>query len=85
MFYLVAGLSLLPLVGILLVAKSSESTSEPVDKRIDWLGGLMFTSGSVLLFFCLSQAFSAPNGWATPCKISCDDCHRPPLQRKLTP
>ncbi|KAJ9118272.1 hypothetical protein QFC22_004183 [Naganishia vaughanmartiniae] len=30
-----------------MVAKSSKPTGELVDKRIDWLGGFMFTSGSV--------------------------------------
>jgi hypothetical protein len=37
------------------------------DKRIDWLGAILFTSGFVLLFFSISQARAARKGWASNC------------------
>jgi hypothetical protein len=37
------------------------------DKRVDWLGGFSFTAGFVLLFFAISQARAARNGWGTDC------------------
>lgn len=37
------------------------------DKRIDWLGAILFTGGFVLLFFSISQARAAGKGWATNC------------------
>jgi hypothetical protein len=40
----------------------------PADRRVDWLGGFLFTAGFVLLFFSISQARAARNGWATDCK-----------------
>jgi hypothetical protein len=42
--------------------------SERNDRRIDWIGGLLFTAGAVFLFFCLSQGLSEPKGFGTPCK-----------------
>lgn len=38
------------------------------DKRIDWLGAILFTGGFVMLFFSISQARAARKGWATDCK-----------------
>jgi hypothetical protein len=37
------------------------------DKRIDWLGVLLFIAGFTLLFYPLSQARSAKHGWETDC------------------
>lgn len=69
-FYLAAGLNLIPFFGVFFLAKHRTDTGEQTDKRIDWIGGLLFTAGSVLLFFCLSQALAEPNGWGTACEFS---------------
>lgn len=36
------------------------------DRRIDWAGAALITSGLVLLMFAISSAEAAPQGWKTP-------------------
>jgi hypothetical protein len=69
-FYLGAGLNLLPFLGVYFLAKHRTESGEQTDNRIDWIGGVLFTAGSVLLFFCLSQALAEPKGWGTACESS---------------
>jgi hypothetical protein len=78
MFYLVAGLYVLPLVAVICVAKHKLVTDDGkvVDKRIDWLGGLIFTAGAVFLFTSLSQALRESRGWKTPCKLRPQTVHQ---------
>jgi MFS family permease len=45
---------------------SENETSE--DRRVDWLGAFLVTSGLVLVVFVLSQSQSARDGWRTPCE-----------------
>jgi hypothetical protein len=59
---------LIPFLGVFFLAKHRTETGEQTDRRIDWVGGLLFTAGSVLLFFCLSQALAEPKGWGTACE-----------------
>jgi MFS family permease len=65
--YLNAGLDLIPLIGVFFLARHQRETGEHIDRRIDWIGGSLFTAGSVLLFFCLSQALAESKGFGTPC------------------
>jgi hypothetical protein len=67
-FWLIAGLSIVPLIGTIFLVKSRPVLSRRTEKRVDWLGMFLFTAGPTLLFYPLSQARSAPKGWATPCE-----------------
>lgn len=69
LFYLIAGLDLIPLVGVFFFATHEKETDEHNDKRIDWLGGTLLTAGAAFLFFCLSQALSESKGFGTPCEF----------------
>jgi hypothetical protein len=62
------GVNVLPFIGVFFLAPDRREIGQHVDRRIDWAGGLLFTVGSVLLFFCLSQSISEPHGWRTPCQ-----------------
>jgi hypothetical protein len=68
-FYLVAGLYVIPIVGVAFLAKQpSREATKKIDKRIDWLGALLLTGGFVLLFLSLSQSIHERRGWRTPCE-----------------
>ncbi len=67
MFYFVAGLSALCIVGALAFVEPDHPSTEQ-DKRVDWLGALLVTSGLVLVVFVLSDGEVAPRQWRTPCK-----------------
>lgn len=70
-FYLVAGLFVIPFVGVFVLAKSPEPvTDRVVDKRVDWVGAFLYTAGFILLFLSLSQSVAETKGWSTPCKQS---------------
>jgi hypothetical protein len=47
----------------------SDLPSEEVDKRIDWLGGFLVTTGLVFIVVVLSEGELASQGWATTCKF----------------
>ena len=66
--WLIAGLYLIPLAGVFFLAKHHREASEDNHRRIDWIGGALFTAGAVFLFFCLSQALSESQGFGTPCE-----------------
>lgn len=65
-FFLFAGFSALCVIGGCLVIDRDVPTEEK-DKRVDWLGGILVTTGLVLLTFVLAQGELAPQGWKTPC------------------
>ncbi|KAI0076341.1 putative efflux transporter [Panus rudis PR-1116 ss-1] len=65
MFYVVAGLSALCIIGALVLI-APDHPSHEVDKRVDWLGVLLVTSGLVLIVFVLSDGEVAPKQWSTP-------------------
>ena len=41
-----------------------------MDRRVDWLGGILVTAGLVLIIFVLSDGEIAPKKWATSCELS---------------
>jgi hypothetical protein len=61
-------LTTIPLLGTLILVKARPIALAQADKRIDWLGGSLFTAGFALLFYSISQARSAKHGWATDCE-----------------
>ncbi|KAL0565729.1 hypothetical protein V5O48_016292 [Marasmius crinis-equi] len=64
-FYFSAALTFASvLLGLLAFEKDSPSTES--DKRIDWIGASLVTSGLVLIVFVLSQGEVAPMKWKTP-------------------
>lgn len=67
-FYLIAGAACLCAIGgLFLIDPDVPSTEE--DKRVDWLGAFLVTTGLVLLVFVLGQGSLASDGWKTGCKF----------------
>ncbi|KZT06091.1 efflux transporter [Laetiporus sulphureus 93-53] len=64
-FWFLTGISALTFVGGALSFDKDQPSSE-TDRRIDWLGAFLVTSGLVLLVFALSDGSVAPNEWNTP-------------------
>ncbi|CAK5271957.1 unnamed protein product [Mycena citricolor] len=64
-FYFLAGLSALCALGGLL-AIDDDVPSLEMDKRVDWIGAFLVTTGLVLLLFVLGQGQLASQGWKTP-------------------
>jgi hypothetical protein len=69
-FNVSAGISALIAVGGCLTV-DPDRPSEEKDKRVDWIGSLLITSGLVLIIFVLSDGAIAPQGWRTPCEYRC--------------
>jgi predicted MFS family arabinose efflux permease len=67
-FYLIAGISCLCALGGFLVIDADVPSTEK-DKRVDWMGAFLVTTGLVLLVFVLGQGSLATNGWKTGCKF----------------
>ncbi|CAL1712621.1 unnamed protein product [Somion occarium] len=64
MYFVVAGLSVICIVGaVLLVERDHPSTEQ--DKRVDWLGVVLVTVGLTLVVFVLSDGEIAPRQWST--------------------
>nr|AOR51677.1 MFS general substrate transporter [Phaffia rhodozyma] len=64
-FWFTAGISVIPFaLGSIFIPRIRLDPTR--DKRVDWLGGLLSTSGLTLLVFALSSGPSASNGWKTP-------------------
>jgi hypothetical protein len=73
------GLTALTFLGGL-VSIDPDVPSTEIDKRIDWLGAILVTSGLVLIVFVLGQGEVAAQQWATPCMSgSCYIIHCIPL------
>ncbi|KAF9219476.1 MFS general substrate transporter [Gyrodon lividus] len=62
-FFLAAGFSALCFIGGLM-SFSPDVISSEVDRRVDWIGAFLVTSGLVLIVFVLGQGPIA--GWGTP-------------------
>jgi len=63
MFYLIFGLSILTMIcGFFTIDRDIPSTE---DRRVDWIGASLVTSGLVLIVFVLSDGSIAPQGWKT--------------------
>ena len=64
-FYLNAVLAALTtLIGLLSIDRDKPSTES--DKRVDWIGAALVTTGLALITFVLGQGELAPKGWRTP-------------------
>ncbi|KAJ7228121.1 major facilitator superfamily domain-containing protein [Mycena haematopus] len=63
-FFLIAGMACLCTLGGLLVFDRDVPSTE-TDKRVDWLGAFLVTTGLVLLVFVLGQGSLATHGWKT--------------------
>lgn len=63
-FFLMAGIGALCFLGGLFVIDKDAPSTER-DRRVDWLGAFLVTTGLVLIVFVLSDGSIAPNGWST--------------------
>lgn len=63
-FFLFAGLSFVTFIGGL-VSIDKDTPYQDIDRRVDWLGGFLVTSGLVLICFALSDGPIAPDGFKT--------------------
>ena len=70
-FWILSGMScLVALLGWLTI--DADRKRPDGDKRVDWIGALLVTSGLVLITFALAEANSAkPSGWASPQIVVC--------------
>ncbi|KAF8589004.1 efflux transporter [Ramaria rubella] len=64
-FFLTCGLSALSSIAAFYFIDPDTQSTE-IDKRVDWIGAVLVTSGLVLITFVLGQGPLAPNGWRTP-------------------
>lgn len=44
-----------------------DQPSPEADKRVDYIGAFLVTTGLTLIIFVLSDGSIAPHGWATSC------------------
>lgn len=63
------GLTALCFIGGL-VSIDPDVHSTEADRRVDWLGAALVTSGLVLVVFVLGQGEVALQRWATPCRFT---------------
>lgn len=69
-FFILAGLSLFPVVGGVLSIPPEPSKKDNGNRRIDWMGAFLITAGLSLFSFALTQSGLVEKGWRTPCKSS---------------
>ncbi|KAI0076343.1 efflux transporter [Panus rudis PR-1116 ss-1] len=65
MFYVIAGLSVICIIGAFALIERDPLSTEK-DKRVDWIGVALITSGLILIVFVLSDGEVAPKQWKTP-------------------
>jgi hypothetical protein len=65
-FFVFAGISTLSALGALLVI-DADIRDPSADRRVDWIGAMLVTTGLVLFTFVLGEGESAPQQWRTPC------------------
>lgn len=68
MFWVVAGLAALCVVGAFLFVEPDGPSTE-IDRRLDFVGAILVTCGLVLIVFVLSDGETAPQQWKTSCKF----------------
>ncbi|TDL21098.1 efflux transporter [Rickenella mellea] len=64
-FFLGAGLASLCFIGGCFTIDADPPSKEE-DRRVDWIGATLVTTGLVLITFVLGQGELAPQGWKTP-------------------
>jgi hypothetical protein len=71
LFYVLAGLGAIPLVlGWFAMPWDRKAFTGSKVPRMDWIGGLLVTSGLSLFMFSLTQSGVLERGWSEPCKPS---------------
>jgi MFS family permease len=66
LYFVLGGLALIPLVVGFFVLPPEPRRTQPVDTRIDWLGGFLVTAALCLFTFSITESGVAPRGWSTP-------------------
>jgi hypothetical protein len=76
-FYLLAGMSLISaVIGSLVIPRDTRTLrGEGIDRRVDWIGGVLATGGLCLFTFSLTDSGTARNGWRTPRRLLYDLFH----------
>lgn len=69
-FFILAGLSLFPVVGGVLSIPPEPSRKDNGNRRVDWMGAFLITAGLSLFSLALTQSGLVEKGWRTPCKSS---------------
>lgn len=77
-FYLECGMTVLCFIGGV-ISIDTDLPSTEVDRRVDWIGAFLVTTGLVMIVFVLGQGEIAPRQWATPCKLRVFSIIFPPL------
>jgi MFS family permease len=68
-FYFTAGLGALTFViGLVAIDKDTHCLNPDLDRRVDWIGAALITSGLVLFTFAIGDGETAPHGWKTGCE-----------------
>lgn len=70
LFYVHAGIGAIPLVlGFIVIPRDTPGRLRAgQDRRIDWIGAFLATSGVTLLLFSLGQSQLVERGFKTPCE-----------------
>lgn len=66
LYYVLGGIALVPLVLGFLVIPKDARPEEPVNSRVDWIGGVLITAALCLFTFSITQSGIAKTGWKTP-------------------
>ncbi|KAG6332969.1 hypothetical protein ID866_6122 [Astraeus odoratus] len=69
-FFVAAGLTALTLLGGI-VSMPPDQIDPDTDRRVDWIGAGLVTTGLVLIVFVLGEGEIASQGWKTPYIIAC--------------
>lgn len=68
-FYFTAGLGALTfIIAFFAMDVDTHHLDPSLDRRVDWIGAFLVTSGLVLFTFAIGDGETAPQGWKTPCK-----------------
>ncbi|OWZ66867.1 hypothetical protein AYX14_05865 [Cryptococcus neoformans] len=65
-FFILAGLSLFPVVGGVFSIPPEPSKKDNGNRQVDWMGAFLITSGLSLFSFALTQSGLVEKGWRTP-------------------
>ncbi|WVR04973.1 hypothetical protein IAU60_001985 [Kwoniella sp. DSM 27419] len=66
-FFILAGLALVPVaLGFIVIPKDTVKSTPGDNRRIDWIGAILITSGLSLFSFALTQSGVTERGWSEP-------------------